>query len=187
MKMQLRKQYIEIRKNILNKEYKCNQIYVKFLNSSIYKKSKSLALYASLQDEVDTFNIIQQALVDHKRVFLPKVINQTKMEFYEIQSLNDCIKGYFGILEPNTDKKIDKHEIDCIVIPGVCFDRQLNRIGFGKGYYDRYLQDMDVMKVGLCFEEQIMNGIIETDEYDIKMNQIITDQKIYECRNISDD
>lgn len=179
MKKQLRKEYIEIRKNIQNREYKNNQIYLNFINSSVYKQSKNIAFYSSLKDEVDTFKIIKQALYDNKRVFLPKVVNQTKMEFYEIKSLDDCIKGHFGILEPKTDKKIDKHELDCIIIPGVCFDRHLNRVGFGKGYYDRYLQDMDVLKVGLCFEEQIMNGIIETDEYDIKMNQIITDRKVY--------
>ena len=66
----------------------------------------------------------------------------------------------------------DKNKIDLFLVPGVSFDVNGNRMGFGKGYYDRYLSNLDVYKIGICFEEQISESI-PTDKYDVKMNEII--------------
>ena len=82
---------------------------------------------------------------------------------------------------PNADAADYKHknDIDLVIVPGVCFDKEKNRIGFGKGYYDRFLQNANINTIGICFEEQIVENRIPITEYDVKIKKIITDKKIY--------
>ena len=74
------------------------------------------------------------------------------------------------------DKLCSSEEIDLMILPGVCFDKNLNRIGFGKGYYDRYLENSNsIYKIGICFKEQITKDILPHDTYDIRLDEIICD------------
>lgn len=177
----LRNKFKIIRETITYKELKSNIITNKILSNEIYKKSKVIGLYSSLPFEVNTFRLIEASLKNNKIVALPCVVSKTKMEFYKINSIEDINSlGYLGIKEPEKkiSELINKFDIDVIIIPGLCFDKAKNRIGFGKGYYDRYLEDADnIIKIGICFNEQIFtNGYISDKEHDIKMNMIITDK-----------
>jgi 5-formyltetrahydrofolate cyclo-ligase len=174
-KKELREKYISIRKNITNKEDKSNIIFNSIINDKDYINSKVIGIYKSLSNEVNTDRLIEYSLSIGKVVVLPK-IDKDNMNFYLIDNNTKYIKSSFGVEEPISNTVIT--DIDLFIIPGVVFDKFLNRIGFGKGYYDKYLDNSDSIKIGICFEEQITNSI-KTDSNDIKMNKIITDKIIY--------
>lgn len=173
MKREIRKKYIDVRKQIINKEEKSKVIVNQIMNHPKYIDANVIACYCSLKDEVCLDELITDAWKNKKIVVVPKV-NGNEMEFYEIKNMNDLEIQSFGIREPKHDFTFDKHKIDLFFVPGVAFDMSGNRMGFGKGYYDRYLVDLDAYKIGICFREQL-DDHIPTDEFDIKMNEIIVD------------
>ena len=173
MKREIRKKYIDVRKQIINKEEKSKVIVNQIMNHPKYIDANVIACYCSLKDEVCLDELITDAWKNKKIVVVPKV-NGNEMEFYEIKNMDDLKIQSFGIREPKHDFIFDKHKIDLFFVPGVAFDIYGNRMGFGKGYYDRYLVDLDAYKIGICFREQL-DDHIPTDEFDIKMNEIIVD------------
>lgn len=176
-KENLRKEYLIKRKNIKNKLEKSNIIYEKIINSEKYINSKVIALYKSLKDEVDTNRLINYSLSIGKIVLLPKTY-ENEMNFFKIEKNEQLIKSKFGVeeLKEDFDKLCSSEEIDLMILPGVCFDKNLNRIGFGKGYYDRYLENSNsIYKIGICFKEQITKDILPHDTYDIRLDEIICD------------
>lgn len=166
-----RKKCIQIRKEIQDKDIKSKIIVDKVLNHPKYKEASVIACYCALKDEVNLDGVIFNALSKGMIVLVPKV-DGNQMHFYEIKNMNDLEIQSFGIREPKHDLIFDKNKIDLFLVPGVSFDVNGNRMGFGKGYYDRYLSNLDVYKIGICFEEQISESI-PTDKYDVKMNEII--------------
>ena len=173
MKKEIRKKYIDVRKRIKNKLEKSKIITNRIINHQKYIEANAIACYCSLKDEVCLDELIIHAWEKGKIVVVPKV-NGNKMEFYEIKNMNELGIQSFGIREPKHDFLFDKHKIDLFLVPGVAFDMMGKRMGFGKGYYDRYLVDLDTYKIGICFREQLDDNI-PTDEYDIKMDEIIVD------------
>lgn len=163
-----------------------NQKTFSFYNQHIYKqvcthhsliKASLIACYVSLPLEVDTLSIIQE-LLKSKRIVVPKV-NGDMMDFYEIYSLNDLKEGHFHVLEPTTNFLIQPQEIDCMLVPLVAFDENLYRVGYGKGYYDKYFAlCSDYDKIGLAFEFQKVTDI-QTNEFDIPLDEVITENKHY--------
>lgn len=178
MKKELRIKYKEIRNNVLDKDKKSIIISNKILNSIFYKESNKIALYSSFSSEVDTNYLIKECLKDKKNIYLPRVIDKENMKFYKINSIDELtFISKFGIKEPDMD--LEENDFDLVVIPGICFDTYKNRIGYGKGYYDKFFQNKNVLKVAICFDEQIYNDVIPTNDNDIKMDLIITDKNIY--------
>lgn len=182
-KADLRKEYIEKRKLISCKKEKSHMIFEKLTALPCLQAAKAIAVYCSLQSEADTEELISFLLKAGKEVYLPRV-EGSDMNFYRISSLAELKeKGSFGICEPQADinNKLSKERLDVVIMPGVCFDKAGNRIGFGKGYYDRYLQNAPkAYKIAICFEEQIIdNAIIDSEEHDIKADIIVTDKEIY--------
>ena len=173
----LRKKFKEIRKNIINKKEKSNIIFNKIIENEFYKKAKTIGIYVSLDEEVDTFKLIDYSLAHGKCVAVPKIVSDNTLEFYKIDSLDNLVKNKFKILEPNTENKfiLKSNEFDLFIVPGICFDMDKNRVGFGKGYYDRFLQNCKAYKLGICFKELVCEEIIDTSAYDVKMDYIVTD------------
>lgn len=130
--------------------------------------------YYPFNDEVD-ITIFNAA----KYVSYPVISTDNNMDAY-LPINNDFLKNYYGILEPNTDTaiKIEKKYISHIIVPCVGFDINHNRLGYGGGYYDRYLQDFKGKKIGIAFEKQKLDEMI-TDNHDIKLDLIITEDNIY--------
>ena len=174
MKNDIRKEMLLIRKNIPNKKKKSTVIVDKIINLDLYQKSKVIAIYNSLVNEVDTSELIKRS-IHEKIVLLPKIIND-KMVFIIIDNNTKSVKNNFGIYEPIG--KIYDGDIDLIIVPGVAFDRRHFRLGFGKGYYDKYLKEKNIYKIGICFIEQIVD-YIPIDSYDVPMNMIITEKEFF--------
>lgn len=174
----------EIRKHLLNARSKLSdvqrmekseQITKKFLSLDCVKKASVIYLYVNQETEVVTKPLIEQLLKSGKRIGVPKVYGE-EIEFIEIKNLKECIPGYKGILEPTSDQIILEIP-DVLVMPGVGFDEACNRIGYGKGYYDRYLLRLpDVLTVAFSFECQIYNKI-PSDTFDIKPKTILTEKR----------
>lgn len=182
-KKELRKKMIIERNSLKAEKHQAfsNEIFNKLIMLDEFVKANSILCYVSYANEVDTIKLIEYALVKEKIVSVPKVEGDM-MQFYRIRKLTDLKKGYFGILEPfKTNNEAIDPENGFMIIPGVAFDRKMNRIGYGKGYYDRYLndnQDKNIFKCGICFEFQLCERI-ETDRYDQSLDKVITEKNIY--------
>lgn len=179
-KEEFRKEFISIRNKISNKLEKSNIIMEKIIEEELYKNAKVIALYKSLPSEVDTNKLIEYSVQKGKTVVLPKAFCN-ELKFYKISIDETLIKSKFGVEEPKglDENFVDKKDIDLVIVPGVCFDKCKNRMGFGKGYYDRFLAGTNLNTFGICFEEQIAKEV-PVDSNDIKMDKIITDGKCYE-------
>ena len=177
MKDELRKYYLDIRKNIKNKTILDKKIYVKVINNKKIKNNNLILIYVSFNNEVDTIELIKYFL-NNKLVAVPKIENN-RMNFYYINKLSDLKKGSFNILEPITNN-IVKDYANCVSItPGICFSRNLNRIGYGKGYYDKfYSEHKEIYKLGLSYDECITDNF-DIDIYDQKLDEIITPTQNY--------
>ena len=171
-KKELRKRCLEIRKNIKNKENKDKEIYNKIINLKEYKKSKLVLTYVSLKDEVDTIELIKYSLILGKQVAVPKCEGNI-INFYYINSIKELKEGTFKVLEPNNNNLVTNFENSICIVPGVYFDKENNRIGYGKGFYDKFLQNYKGIKIGLNYKECLCDRI-DTDKYDVKMNKVIT-------------
>jgi len=160
---------------------KSNAIAEKLFKLEEYKQAKNILLYYPFRSEVDTRIIINDALKKEKKIALPKVEDHN-ISFYYINSiLKDISSGYYGIMEPISTKclKVNLNEFDLAIIPAVCIDKNLNRLGYGEGYYDRLISKIDkrIFKIALCFEIQVVDHI-PIQKYDKKVNMVITEERI---------
>lgn len=181
----LRNKILSIR-NSLDKETKDAmdyEIYNKLINSELYMKARSIFIYLSFGSEIETNKIINKALKDEKEVYIPKIYKEDRsMKAIRLNSFNDLKENSMGILEPiNEGNYIEKEEIDLIVVPGVVFDFKGNRIGYGGGYYDRYLEDIKEIsnKLVLAYDSQIVD-FIQPEPHDISFDYILTNTKFRE-------
>ncbi|WP_291647574.1 5-formyltetrahydrofolate cyclo-ligase [Clostridium sp.] len=181
----LRNKILEIRDSLDNEEKQLmdNKIFNELINTELYKKAVNIFIYISFSNEINTIDIIEKAFKDKKNVFIPKVYKADKfMRAIKLNSFNELKKNSMGILEPIDDSNfIEKENIDLIIVPGVVFDNECNRIGYGGGYYDRYLSDIKSKrnKIALAYDLQIVNKI-ESESHDIKVDYIITNSQIIE-------
>ena len=144
----------------------------KLYNHPEYIKSHLIGVYVSLPLEVYTLQFIETALKT-KRVAVPKVIGKT-MEFYEIQSLDDLKEGHFHVLEPISNHYVKPENIDLMITPLLAYDSFNYRVGYGKGYYDRYFNSgFKGYKIGLAYDFSYVDKI-NIDQYDIALDDIIT-------------
>lgn len=174
------------RKNIQDKDLLSSQIANIFLNSNLYKNSKTVLCYSAINDEVDTSLIISKAIQDGKILALPYCVDDNGiMEFYIIEDFNrQTVTGSYGIIEPNINlcKRLETFDNSVIIVPALCFDKRGHRLGYGKGYYDRFLEKHSLISVGLCYNSLVKNEI-PIDKYDKPVNFILTESQIITCEN----
>lgn len=157
------------------------KIKIKLENIDFFKKSKSIFIYVGFGSEINTADFIKEFLKMGKRIFIPRTnIKERTMEAVEIKSLDNLIKDKYGILEPAKEIKAEeKINLDLIILPGVVFDKNGGRVGYGGGYYDKYLQNLDkrIPKVAMCYDFQVIDSV-PVEEHDIKADYIITEERI---------
>lgn len=141
-----------------------------------FQESTWVYSYMAIGSEVDTIYIIPEIMKMGKRVAVPKVEGET-IAFYEITSIKDCKPGAWGILEP-VSYKAPAQEKGLILIPGLAFDQKGNRLGYGGGFYDRYLQQhQDCTSVALAYEMQLMDEV-PGEAHDQQVEYIVTPDRI---------
>ena len=151
--------------------------------SDIYKKSENVFLYMSYNREVDTYMLLSQCFMDGKKVYAPKVLSKTDMEFYCIQNEHDLVSGYMGIMEPSDSCEKANTKDGLFIMPGLAFDYDFHRIGYGGGFYDRYLsEDNTFIKVALAFDFQLLESI-PYEEHDLKPDYIVTQTQFIRREN----
>lgn len=127
-----------------------------------YQRNAVLLIYVSTDIEVDTFRIIRQAIADGKRVAVPRCVPNTRnMEFYYIQSTEELEPGMFGVLEPqpNAESLYNERDGGLCIVPAFSYDWRGYRLGYGKGYYDRFLSRFEGNMVGICYSECVQRSL----------------------------
>lgn len=173
------------------RDRKSAEIVKKTLQTQWYCEAGILLAYANFRSEVDTKELIRMGLLDGKKVYCPRVEGK-RMNFYRILSMDDLEDGYRGIKEPPAKAESlfsgsRAAPAACLMImPGSVFDKERNRMGYGKGYYDQYLAFLwkespafRLRTIGLCFECQ-MQERIPVEAHDRKADMVITEKRIYE-------
>ena len=162
------------------------QILKKLIEMPEYDRADAILAYVSFSSEVDTHFLINKALADGKKVAVPRVNGKTDMDFYLLNSMNDLLPGTYGILEPDVEKcrklemSADKKYL--LILPGVAFDENHTRLGYGGGYYDRFLakyRDRDITKVMLAYESEKTDEPLPKDDFDVPADVILTEISEY--------
>ncbi len=141
----------------------------------MFRKARTVLLYHSLNDEVFTHEFIE-AWKEKKRILLP-VVSGDWLELREYSGIQQTTPGSYGITEPLGTPFTRYEEIDLVVVPGVAFDLRKNRLGRGKGYYDRLLPLVKAYKIGICFPFQVVEDI-PVEEFDVCMDEIVCGKAI---------
>lgn len=163
---------------------KSRLIQERVLQFSPYIFSLAVALYSSTQNEVATAGIRDHALKEGKRVFYPRVVADTGGDFVELKRAGDLGPGRYGILEPAGDVLLTQRDEEGLVVfvPALAFDLRGNRLGRGKGWYDRALSRLGagVTLAGLAYELQIFDRL-PAERWDCKVDHIITESRVVDC------
>ncbi len=181
-KNRLREQFKGLRKSILNfdKVQKDNKIAQNLFSIREFGAAKNFLCYISKATEIDTEYIIEKLLKTDKIVAAPRMRDsEGNMDFYIVSSLEDTEKCTFGIREPIAKKcKILSDFLDSVcIIPALAFDKKGYRLGYGKGCYDRFLKDFGGLKIGLCYENCLVDKLPK-GEFDIAADIVVTENEI---------
>lgn len=181
-KSTLRKEYLRLRRTLVGKEEKDERIFENLISLACVQKADLILAYASSPIEVDTRRFIEYTLRKGKRLALPVCSDSSnEMSFYLIDSSDCLVPGkYRGIPEPDKSKckKAEPGENTVCIVPGLSFDKDGYRLGFGKGYYDRFLSEHKLFSVGLCYAECIREHL-PFDKYDQAVSVLVTENEIY--------
>ena len=134
-----------------------------------------IGIYISMAHEVDTRKIIAWCFEHNKKVYVPKVLKDG-MIFVQIESLDECTLNRMGILEPISNQASEG--IQLMIVPMLAFNERKHRLGYGKAYYDRYLQSHPCMKVGICYDANLEPLLIESST-DVKLDKILTEKRVF--------
>lgn len=157
---------------------KSQKIFESFVSLKEYQDAAAVLAYVDCKNEVETSQVIRQCWKEGKIVAVPKVFGKI-MKFYEIHSFEDLEEGYYGIREPKHEglKEIDRPDA-VMILPGVAFDKKKHRVGYGGGFYDRYLEEHpDLTKIAFAFEFQIYD-CVPHEVFDIQPEKIVTEKRI---------
>ncbi len=187
MKTQIRHNYLKQRDSMENAQIRAlgARIRSNFKASGLSKvpEGASVMLYASFRNEADTWGIIDDLTAAGVTVLLSRT-RKAGLEVYEYKGRESLKRNSFGILDPDPEvcPPGDLEKVSLVIVPGVVFDRRGGRVGFGAGYYDRFLPKVpQAVKVGLCYENQII-GNVPTDDNDIPMDYLLTEEGLFNCR-----
>ncbi len=190
MKNDIRHKFLTLRNNMNSEDYEIfsAEITAGFMSRKpeIIPENNTIMLYSSFKNEAATDRIIDILFSQNIRILLPSCENGD-ITVYEYTGPSCLKKDSFGILSPDSAlcPKACLSDIHTVIVPGIAFDTKGRRIGFGKGYYDRFLIKIpEAKKIGLCYEYQIADNI-PSDEHDIPMDYLLTENRLISCKKQS--
>ncbi|MBD7906822.1 5-formyltetrahydrofolate cyclo-ligase [Sporosarcina gallistercoris] len=183
----LRKDHLMKLKKMSTNEYieKSDRIHKRLLGTAEFKEAETLAITVARSTEVETRKIIEACWAAGKNVVVPKCNTKDKtMVFRKITSYEQLETVYLDLQEPDplTTEPVWKKDIDLVIVPGVVFTMDGYRIGYGGGYYDRYLEDFSGTTLSLAFELQLADEV-PIENHDLPVGKIITEEREYQCNN----
>ena len=179
-----------IRKQLLNRRKQLDlqissrlsqQAQRQVIATECFIQAKTLALYSPINNEVATAQIFAAAREHDKRVYYPRVAGDD-LEFIEVSSANELVPGAFGVAEPVSGGEISVAELDLVVVPGIAFDLRGQRLGYGRGFYDRRLAERsaETVAIGLCFEMQLCD-LLPSENHDQVLDYVATETRFIPC------
>jgi len=189
LKKEIRKKILSLKDGLSTKIIKNHStaIFDQLNKTEFYTEAHNVMLYVSFGSEVMTKPIIDDLLSRGKRVFIPVTVPKTKaLIVSELKSYeDDLVVGHFGVMEPKEEalRPVEPSILDLVIVPGVAFDRNGYRIGYGGGYYDRFIPRLPqkTTTVSLAFDMQLIEKI-PTSEYDMAVEYIITEKQFIQCK-----
>ncbi|MFC2174363.1 5-formyltetrahydrofolate cyclo-ligase [archaeon] len=178
MKHEIRKEALCRREGGHDPTGKSSEIAERLFEQPEYKQAKKILLYFSIGSEVDTCRILKDAL-ETKEVYLPYV-DGDRMGFSRVKSLRDLEPGEYGIPEPVNKEENNPEIIDLVIVPGIAFDETGHRVGYGGGYYDRFLPMAKANTIALAYDVQVIKDI-PAEHHDQPVKKIVTEKRVITC------
>jgi 5-formyltetrahydrofolate cyclo-ligase len=190
LKNQQRRQAYDTRNGQIDKDGISRIICAQLIAQPIYQRAKTVMWYIHCLSEVRTQSALSGELMAGKRIVIPYCTKDeqrhNKLGLWRLEDFADLVPGMWGILEPpkqrwgEQGKEIAPEQLDCVLVPGVAFDRNGGRLGNGAGYYDRLLNGVraDAVLIGVCFESQLVEQVA-MDAHDVVMDYIMTEKTLY--------
>lgn len=186
LKKSLREEAHARRNALENKDELSKQIVNQFMNLTEYQKAKTVLFYVDVRSEVRTRHSLPEALKSGKTIVIPWCTETVELALFHLESMDELAVGMYKILEPKPElrmlpeKQVDPQSIDLVMVPGVAFDRRGARMGHGKGYYDKLLENVrkDTPLVALAFDCQLFPEI-PIAPHDVFMHKIITEKEVH--------
>ncbi|MDD3394963.1 MAG: 5-formyltetrahydrofolate cyclo-ligase [Anaerotignum sp.] len=181
MKNTLRQEILQKRKEMSegDRQRESQKIITILCGSKRYQKADTIFTFVSMNEEINTYPLIEQAWQDGKKVAVPIAKIRGRMYFVEIASFSELKKSRFGVLEPQKGEEAEviPSKTDFFLVPGSVFDQKGNRYGYGGGYYDRYFERHPaIYKIGAAFSFQVMEFILQVEANDIPVDCIVTEK-----------
>lgn len=177
----LRKKYKTLRAEIEKKSEKSEEICSNILSSMSYKYCRSVLLFYPTNDEPDILAIAKACLKDGRKVFFPKCYDGGIIRFFRIYDLYELVDGRYGIPEPMDDAEeyTPESSAELCLVPGLCFDKRGSRLGYGKGYYDRFLTKFKGISMGIVYSECVESENLPSEKrYDKTVDLIVTEKEV---------
>ncbi|MDU6743621.1 5-formyltetrahydrofolate cyclo-ligase [Peptoniphilus harei] len=175
-KKELRKKYTKVRAEVEDKEGKDKLIRKNLRELEIYKKAKSVFVFISYKSEVDTRRIIEDILADGKKLLVP-LVKGSEMIAVEVKGIDDLEPNKMGILEPKSGQEVT--DVDLTITPGLAFDKNGYRLGYGGGYYDKFFAKVDTIRMGIGYSDQYVESLVHED-YDKALEYLLTEEGLIE-------
>ena len=172
--------------SILEKNSLSNQVIERLVSTKEYNKAKNIFVFVSTEDEIFTHNFIKNSIKFGKSIYIPFVDSGKKLMYAsKLESFDDLEIGFYDILSLPESKLdiVNPEKLDLVIVPGLVFGKNFYRIGYGGGYYDKYLSNPNItaVKIGICYEFQVFEKV-DYNKYDIPVDIIITEKEKYESR-----
>jgi 5-formyltetrahydrofolate cyclo-ligase len=181
-KHEIRKRFLKIREQIPPRlaGEKSRRIAQTVQQLDHYQEATTIHCYASMKsrNEVDTFSLIESTLSMGKTIVVPVMRKGGELIHSRLESIEGLRENSFGVPEPVTADRVEISSIELVIVPMVAGDLDRNRIGYGAGYYDRFLAQTDAMTIGILFEEQVSLKRLPAESFDIPLKMLITDKRI---------
>lgn len=184
-KGEIRARAFENRRRLVDREKRSFAACKRFWELPVSSDARAVLVYMSVRDEVMTTELVARLLAANKRTIVPYCVGD-ELRLFLLSSLGELEQGTFGILEPREslrslqEKRIEPQELDLLAVPGVAFDRSGGRVGHGRGYFDRLLQQVRpaAFSIGLAFECQVFEEV-PMDAHDVPLDGIVTEEAVY--------
>ncbi len=176
-KKEFRKKMKSVRSAVSDRPHITKKLASSLLSLDDIMKAQTIFCYISFRDEPGTHEIIRALIDMGKTVCVPRTYDDGTMEAVKIDSFEGLRRGGLGVLEPDSGDIVEKSNIDVVIMPGLCYDKMGFRLGYGKGYYDRYLTDFQGLKIGLCFDECMVDDVLR-EPHDVAADMVITQSRV---------
>lgn len=174
----LRRKMRAVRKACTDRATRDDYLLQRLMALDLYKNARCILSYVSFDTEAGTLKILERVLADGKVLYVPKCVpNTNQMVFYRITALRDLSRGAYGILEPKETAAYQDEANALCLVPGLAFSADGARLGYGKGYYDTFFARHLILKLGLCYDFQLVPQV-PTQPHDVRMDGILTDRRL---------